>query len=95
MSKINWSKALADYLKDETQSYASIARKHGVSLQAVKKRAGKEKWQILRQESIQKANQELPELVGENIADINARQARFGKLLQAIAIREMKEKVVI
>jgi len=30
--------ALADYLKDETSSYASIARKHGVSLQAVKKR---------------------------------------------------------
>lgn len=27
MSRINWSKALADYLKDETQSYASIASK--------------------------------------------------------------------
>lgn len=39
MSKISWSSALADYLKDETQGYASIARKHGVSLQAVKKKA--------------------------------------------------------
>jgi len=35
MAKISWSKALIDYLKDETQSCASIARKHGVSLQAV------------------------------------------------------------
>lgn len=34
MAKISWSKALADYLKDETQSYASIAREYGVSLQA-------------------------------------------------------------
>lgn len=31
MSKISWSKALADYLKDETESYASIARKDSVS----------------------------------------------------------------
>lgn len=57
MSKISWSAALADYLKDETLSYASIASKYGVSLQAVKKRAGKEVWQSLRQKSIQKVNQ--------------------------------------
>jgi hypothetical protein len=33
--KISWSKALVDYLKDETESYALIARRHGVSLQAL------------------------------------------------------------
>jgi len=33
--KISWSKALVDYLKDETESYASIAKKYGTSLQAV------------------------------------------------------------
>lgn len=38
MAKIDWAKALADYLKEETMSYASIASKYGVSLQAVKKR---------------------------------------------------------
>ena len=54
MAKILWAKALTDYLKDETLSYTSIASKYGVSLQAVKKRAGKEEWQNLRQKSIQK-----------------------------------------
>ena len=92
MAKINWSAALSDYLKDETTSYASISREHGVSLQAVKKRASKEGWVDLRQKSIQKVNQKLPELVGESIADMNARHVRFGKLLQASALREIKER---
>ena len=35
--KISWSKALVDYLKDETESYAAIARKYGISFQVVKK----------------------------------------------------------
>jgi len=91
MVKISWSKALSDYLKDETQSYASIASSYGVSLQAVKKKAGKEKWQGLRQKSIQKVNQRLPELIGESVADINANHAQLGKLLQYVALEAMKE----
>lgn len=50
MSRINWSKALNDYLNDERLSYASIASKYSISLQAVKKKAGKEGWQDLRLE---------------------------------------------
>ncbi len=92
MSKINWSKALVDYLKDETQSYASVARKHGVSLQAVKKRASREEWQGLRQKSIQKVNQRLPEITGEAVAMINARHAQIGRALQAVALKVIKEK---
>lgn len=92
MSKINWSEALADYLKDETESYASIASKYGVSLQAVKKKAGKEGWQDFRRRSIQKVNQELPEMVGKSAAEINARQARLGKLLQYVALKAIKER---
>lgn len=92
MAKISWSKALADYLRDETESYASVARKHGVSLQAVKKRAGKEGWQNLRQKSIQKVNQELPKLIGESVADVNARHAQIGRVFQAVALKAIKEK---
>lgn len=92
MSKISWPKALVDYLKDETQSYASIARKHGVSLQAVKKRAAKEGWQDLRQRSIQKVNQRLPEITGEVVAMIDARQAQIGKMLQYIGLKAIVEK---
>ncbi|VVA43962.1 conserved hypothetical protein [Candidatus Roizmanbacteria bacterium] len=92
MSKISWSKALADYLKDETTSYASISKRYGVSLQAVKKRAGKEKWQDLRQKSIQKVNQELPKLIGQSVADVSAKHAQLGQLLQHAALKIMKEK---
>lgn len=60
MAKIDWSKALADYLKDGTQSYASMASKYGVSLQAVKKRAVTEGWVNLRQKSIQKVTKSYP-----------------------------------
>lgn len=91
MSKISWSKALIEYLKDETSSYASIGKKYCVSLQAVKKRAGKEKWQELRQKSIQKVNQRLPEITGEAVAMIDARQAQMGKMLQYIGLKAIVE----
>lgn len=92
MSKISWSKALADYLKDETTSYASISKRYGVSLQAVKKRAGKEKWQDLRQKSIQKVNQRLPEITGEAVAMIDARQAQIGKMMQYLGLKAIVDK---
>ena len=84
--------ALADYLKDETQSYVSIASKYGVSLQAVKKRAGREGWVSLRQKSIQKVNQRLPEITGETVAMIDARQAQMGKVLQYIGLKAIIDK---
>jgi len=87
MSKISWSKALVDYLKNETESYASIAKKYDISLQAVKKRAGKEMWQDLRQKTIQKVNQRLPEITGEDVAMIDARQAQMGKMMQYIGLK--------
>lgn len=90
MAKISWSKALADYLKDETQSYASIAEKYGVSVQAVKKRASKEGWQDLRQKTIQKVDQKLPDKLGESIAEVTARHAQVGKTLQAEGIQAIK-----
>lgn len=90
--KINWSSALADYLKNQAVSYASIAVKYGVSLQAVKKRAGKEGWVNLRQKSIQKVNQELPEKIREKIAEANARQAQIGKWLQWQGIKAIANK---
>ncbi len=90
MSKIVWSKALADYLRNETQSYASIAAKYGVSLQAVKKRAAKEGWLNLRQKSLLKVNQELPKMIGENIVEVNARHIRLARSLQEIALKAIE-----
>ncbi len=91
MAKISWSKALIDYISDETASYASIAAKYGVSVQAVKKRASKEKWQNLRTNTIQKVDQKLPEKLGEEIAQVNAKHAKIGRMLTKKGIKAIKE----
>jgi len=82
MAKILWAKALTDYLKDETLSYTSIASKYGVSLQAVKKRAGKEEWQNLRQKSIQKVKPVV------DLSLIDDFPQRFTGMLQSLEFEE-------
>lgn len=91
MAKISWSKALIDYISDETSSYASIAQKYGVSVQAVKKRASKEKWQNLRTNTIQKVDQKLPEKLGEEIAIVNAKHAKIGRMLTRKGMRAINQ----
>ncbi len=91
MAKINWSKALIDYISDETSSYASIAQKYSISVQAVKKRASKDKWQALRTNTILKVDQKLPEKVGEEIAKVNAKHAQIGRLLTDKGIKAIEE----
>ncbi|MBI4029390.1 MAG: hypothetical protein HY376_03415 [Candidatus Blackburnbacteria bacterium] len=59
-------------------------------MQAVKKRAGKEGWQDLRQKTVQKVDQKLPEKLGESIAEVTARHAQVGKALQAEGIQAIK-----
>lgn len=91
MAKISWSKALIEYISNETSSYASIARKYGVSLQAVKQRASKEKWQNLRTTTIQKVDQKLPEKLGEEIAQVNAKHAKIGRMLTKKGIKAINQ----
>lgn len=91
MAKITWSQALIDYISDETVSYSSIAQKYGVSVQAVKKRASKEKWQYLRTNTIQEVDQKLPEKLGEEIAEVNAKHAKIGRLLTDKGIKAIEE----
>lgn len=90
MAKISWSKALTDYLKDDTLSYADIAKKYGVSKQAVTKRAVKEEWQVLRTRTLLKVDQMLPEKIGESIAEVKARQVYEAKLLQKAALEALR-----
>lgn len=90
MSKVQWSAALADYLKDETKSYAFIANKYHVSKQSVVKRAVKEDWQSLRNKTLLKVDQKLTEIIGEDVAIINSRHAQIGKFMQSTALKALK-----
>lgn len=87
--KIRWEKALVDYISDDTVSYASIAKKYGVSKQAVVEHASREGWQDLREETRKKVIQKLPEKIGENISDVNARHQKIGLKLQDIGLEAL------
>lgn len=80
--KANWSKAVADYLKDETLSYEDIANRYGVSKRAVVKRVVQDRWQELRKETALQVHQKLPEKLSDSIADVKARHVKVARLFQ-------------
>lgn len=47
--KINWDSIRQDFLSEHDLTYTALAARHGVSRQAVEKRASDEGWQALRQ----------------------------------------------
>lgn len=90
MSKINWVKARADYIKDSTQTYALLAKKYGVSVDHLTHRAVEEGWTEERRKTTEKAQQKLPEKISESLAQVNARQAGLGKILQHVSAESLK-----
>jgi hypothetical protein len=89
MSKISWEQALSSYLSDETQSYQTIAKKYGVSKRAVVKHAEAAKWQDIKAKTALKVHQKLPNLIGQEIAQINARHIKIARILQGEAIKAL------
>jgi hypothetical protein len=47
--KINWIAIRDDFVKSADLTYTALATRHGVSRQAIEKRASDESWQVLRQ----------------------------------------------
>lgn len=92
MSKINWVHARTDYIADQTQSYASIAKKYGVSDVAVENHAKKEKWQELRKISLAKVGEVLVQKKIKTIAELNAQHEAIGESITIRALKEIQEK---
>ena len=92
MSKINWALALQDYVMDETMSYAKIAEKHGVSTTAVEERGAEENWPQIREDTLAKVRQNLPEKIGENLLEISKQHNQLAKLLIQQALKAIEEK---
>lgn len=93
MSKISWSKALVDYIKDDTSTLADIAAKYGIDYGHLRNVAGQEKWSELREEIKLKSDKRLTEIVTETIADIKIRHANIGKAMQAQGLNAIKAGV--
>lgn len=63
MSKVNWSKAVQDYISNETMSYEKIAKKYKVSRTTVANKASEEDWPLLRIETMDLFKVKLIEIV--------------------------------
>jgi len=84
MHHFDWQKAKTKYLSCEQLSYKDIADEFGMSITAIKayQKNQCENWQQLRKETVRNVAQRLPNMLGEELAQIQARHARIGKLLQ-------------
>lgn len=73
--KLNWTKIRNEYINGHI-SYAKLAKKHKVSLQAIKDRGTKEKWVAQRKEQQTKialiTNQKTVEKIAEQQSDLAA-----------------------
>jgi uncharacterized protein YjcR len=81
MVKIDWRKARLDYVTDESMSYVKIAEKYKLNESTVKRHALKNGWVDLRQATLQRATELLPEKAGEQIANFQAEKLKIGKAL--------------
>lgn len=67
----NWNKIRNEYISGNI-SYAKLAEKHKVSLQAIKDRGTKEKWVAQKKEQQTKIQQKTNQKTAEKIAEQNA-----------------------
>lgn len=74
--KLNWTKIRNEYINSDT-SYSKLAKKHKVSLQAIKDRGTREKWVAQKKEQqtrIQQiTNQKTAEKIAEKDSDLTVR----------------------
>ena len=75
MVKLNWTKIKNEYINGNI-SYAKLAKKHKVSLQAIKDRGTREKWVAQKKEQQTKiqqiTNQKTAEKIAEKESDLAA-----------------------
>lgn len=87
---IAWDAIRAEYVSDDTLTYAVLARKYGVARSTIQKRGKKEEWSSLRK----KATENILEDVIENkkllIADANKRHVEGSKEVQEAILKGVR-----
>lgn len=89
MARIDWLAAKKDYLSDGSMSYMKIAKKYGVTNNAVGNRAKKENWVKLRQDLVGAADAEMQEEIVDELAEVNTRHVQTARNLQAYHISSL------
>lgn len=94
MSDFDWASARRYYISDERHSYEDVSSKFGMSevaIRAYQDRNG-ESWPQMRKDTIRKVSEKLPEKLGENIAEMNARHIKLGRMMEAKGARSMTDR---
>lgn len=96
-----WAKLRAEYVNSDI-SLPALAQKHGVSLSALKRRSGKEKWSEKRRQTAESKAQKVSEKVAEmgvkqTVRDIERCCKAAGKLIDKVnkAISQLDKQVYV
>ena len=92
MAKIDWLKAREDYTSNERVTVTDIANKYGVSRKSVSKKANKEDWNKLREESSQIVHTKVTDQRANKISVATNRHIQIGQAFQGAAIKALKKR---
>lgn len=84
---VDWLRIKSEYVNDLTASYRKLAEKHGVSIDAIKKRAAAEKWKNERTEYAPRLHQKVQEKTEEKISDALSDEAAAKTRIRASILR--------
>ena len=94
MAKIvDWVKAREDFINNKNCSLIEISRKNLVSYTRVKVIAKREQWVIKKERLWKNAEKDALEESEGSIKDLIKRHSRMARYLQAIAIKELQERM--
>lgn len=96
-----WAKLRAEYVNSDI-SLPALAQKHGVSISAVKRRSGQEKWSEKRRQTAESKAQKVSEKIAERevkqtVRDIERCCKAAGKLIDKVnkAISQIDKQVYV
>ncbi len=91
-AKIDLAKAKSEYIGNTKLSYADIAAKYSISVDAVKQKARKEDWQKARAEVAQIIHQNLPKKIGMSVAAFQAKKFGQGQEVADMGVAVLKTR---
>lgn len=87
---IPWDLILAEYLADHTTTYSGLAKKYKVSKSSIGKKAKKDKWVELRQNSTIETVAKVLENKADQIIDANKRHLEGAMLIQEATLEGIR-----
>ena len=88
---IDWIKVKNDYINDPCSSFAKIAKKHGISYNAVKRQATKDRWADAKKKQLKKIEEKAAAKLATKSANKLANELEAANLAGAAALRALQD----